>query len=250
MYDGAFFLIPEGKYNGIDNNPLITVSGLTRYYHLGASEVHALEGVDLTVLRGEFLSIVGASGSGKSTLLNLIGGLDTATSGDIETPAGRLNEMTSKELAYYRAHSIGMIFQSFNLIPHRTALSNVELALMFNGTPYNERYEKSAAILTRLGLADRLHHRPDDLSGGEQQRVAVSRALVKNPEILLADEPTGNLDKENSTAIAEILSDWNRSGGTVIMVTHNIDLAYDYSGRVLKMDYGRIIESPESLKGV
>ena len=240
----------EVKDYRAENRPLITVSGLTRCYRLGASEVHALDGVDLTVARGEFVSIVGASGSGKSTLLNLIGGLDTPTSGEILTLAGKLTEMTSKELAYYRAHSIGMIFQSFNLIPHRTALSNVELALMFNDTSYRERYEKSVAILSRLGLADRLHHRPDDLSGGEQQRVAVARALVKNPEILLADEPTGNLDKENSTAIAEIIADWNKSGGTVIMVTHNTDLAFKHSGRVLKMDYGRIIESSESLKGV
>ena len=220
---------------------IVSVSDLKRYYHFGASIIRAIDGVDLSIEKGEFVSIVGASGSGKSTLLNLIGGLDTPDSGEITTPAGILSELTSKQLANYRARSIGMIFQSFNLIAHRTALANVELALMFNHISPGDRAGKSKEILERLGLGDRLYHRPDDLSGGEQQRVAIARALVKNPVVLLADEPTGNLDKDNSTAILEVISGWNKGGGTVIMVTHNTDLAVKYSDKVLKMDYGRFV---------
>jgi putative ABC transport system ATP-binding protein len=222
-------------------SPLISTSSLTKRFRLGGSEIWALKGVDLAVRKGEFLSLVGASGSGKSTLLNLIAGLDTPTAGTINVPAGNLGTLSSRDLARYRARFVGMIFQSFNLVSHRTALTNVELALYFTDVDPHDRTTLAADMLSRLGLGDRLHHRPADLSGGEQQRVAVARALVKNPEILLADEPTGNLDRDNSLAIAEILAGWNRQGGTVVMVTHNLDLAAKYSHRVLRMDYGNLV---------
>lgn len=202
----------------------------------------AVNGVEFSLERGEFLAIVGASGSGKTTLLNLIGGLDRPTSGEIITEYGSLKDMNAKNLARYRADYIGMVFQSFNLIHHRSALANVELALYFTTLSAKERRSKAQNILDRLGLGERLNHKPDDLSGGEQQRVAIARALVKNPRLLLADEPTGNLDRENSERICSLISDWNREGGTVVLVTHNLELAEKYAHRILKMDYGRIVE--------
>ncbi|MCX6639340.1 MAG: ABC transporter ATP-binding protein [bacterium] len=225
---------PEPEY-------IVETAGLKRYFHLGGSEVRALDGVDLRVARGEFVSIVGASGSGKSTLLNLLAGLDHPTSGSIQTTDGQLTTMSPGQLARYRAFEIGLIFQSFNLIAHQTALINVEMALLFLGVAKKERQRRSIEVLTRLGLGDRLHHRPDDLSGGEQQRVAVARALVKNPKLMLADEPTGNLDKDNSRAIIQVLAEWNQQGGTVILVTHNLDLARQHSQRLLQMDFGKMV---------
>ncbi len=222
--------------------PLICVTELMKHYRLGGSEVRALDGVSLCVHPGEFLSIVGASGSGKSTLLNLLAGLDTPTAGSIKVPEGELSAMSSRRLALYRAQDIGMVFQAFNLVAHRTALGNVELGLLFSPLPRKERQAQAREMLARLGLEKRLQHRPYDLSGGEQQRVAIARALVKNPRLLLADEPTGNLDKKNAQAIAEIIAQWNRGGGTVILVTHNLELAQKYSHRLLKMDYGKFVE--------
>jgi putative ABC transport system ATP-binding protein len=220
---------------------IISAIDLKKYYQLGGSEVRAVDGIDLTVKKGEFISIVGASGSGKSTLLNLLAGLDTPTSGTITVPAGNLNRMNQHQLAHYRAHQVGMVFQSFNLVPHRTALANVELALLFLNIAKSERLRKARNVLEQLGLADRLHHRPADLSGGEQQRVAIARALVKNPQILLADEPTGNLDRDNSFAIIQLIWEWNRTSGTVILVTHNLELAEKYSAKILRMNYGKFV---------
>ncbi|RJP75407.1 MAG: ABC transporter ATP-binding protein [Candidatus Zixiibacteriota bacterium] len=233
-----------------DNITLLTASSLARHYRFGSSLVKALDGVDLDVRRGEFLGIVGASGSGKSTLLNLLGGLDTPTAGAIRTAEGDLNRMNPRRLARYRATEVGMIFQSFNLVPHRSALGNVELALYFLDVPLRRRRALAAEMLTRVGLADRLEHRPADLSGGEQQRVAIARALVKNPALLLADEPTGNLDRDATHMIGDILADWNRGGGTVIMVTHNLDLARARAHRVLRMDYGRFVAEDLSAGGL
>ena len=219
---------------------IITAENLKKYYRLGSSEVKALDGIDLAIENGEFLSVAGASGSGKSTLLNLIAGLDRPTSGQIITQSGPLNEMSSKRVARYRAEEIGMVFQSFNLIPHLSAQANVEMALYFTKIDRAERRNKAADILTKLGLGERRQHKPADLSGGEQQRVAIARALVKNPQILFADEPTGNLDRESSKMVAEILLDWKKQGYTVVMVTHNIDLAEKVSDRIVEMDYGKI----------
>jgi putative ABC transport system ATP-binding protein len=221
---------------------MISIESLNRHYQLGGSQVRAVDGVDFSLENGEFLAVLGASGSGKTTLLNLIGGLDRPTSGEIITEHGALTNMNSKSLAKYRADYVGMVFQSFNLIHHRTALSNVELALFFNSESNRDRRGKAKEMLIRLGLGDRIDHKPDDLSGGEQQRVAIARALVKNPKLLLADEPTGNLDRENSEIICDVISEWNRKGGTVIFVTHNRDLAENYAHRILRMDYGKIVE--------
>jgi putative ABC transport system ATP-binding protein len=189
--------------------------------------------------------VVGASGSGKSTLLNIMAGLDTPTSGKVEIENKSLYALTRRELAGYRAHKVGMIFQSFNLIAHYTALQNVETALYFNQTPHRERKAQAAAILDKLGLSDRLTHRPADLSGGEQQRVAIARAIVKNPEILFADEPTGNLDSDNALQIMQLLKELNQGGLTIVMVTHNLEMASEYAHTVVRMHYGRLVEGGE-----
>ncbi len=227
----------------------IATTNLTRHYRRGRSEVRALEGVSLQVERGEFLALVGASGSGKSTLLNLLAGLDTPTSGQIDIEGVLLGSLSRRALSRYRALRVGMIFQSFNLIPHHTALRNVELAMYFNETPAPERRIRAHTILTRLGLEDRLDHRPADLSGGEQQRVAIARALVKNPDLLLADEPTGNLDRENAALIADLISGLNREGLTVIVATHDQAMAQSHAHRVLRMEYGRILSGTRTEAG-
>jgi putative ABC transport system ATP-binding protein len=219
---------------------LIT-SDLHRHYRRGPQTVHALDGVTLSIGRGEFVGVVGSSGSGKTTLLNLLAGLDTPTSGYVAIDGVSLASMSRRQLARYRARRIGMIFQSFNLIPHYTALQNVETALYFNETPPARRRLLAAAILEQLGLSDRVEHRPADLSGGEQQRVAVARAIVKKPEILFADEPTGNLDFENSQQIASLLSDLNSAGLTIIMVTHNLEMAQERAHRTIRMQFGHIL---------
>ncbi len=229
-------------------SPQVCAVGLKRYYRSGIQEVRALDGVSLSVAQGEFIALVGASGSGKSTLLNLLGGLDTPTSGQIRVPDGDLSIMPPRQLARYRARDVGMIFQTFNLVPHRSAQANVELALYFLDVKPRDRSRRAAQILGQLGLKDRLHHRPADLSGGEQQRVAVARALVKNPTVLLADEPTGNLDRDNAQAITEIIADWNRRGGTVIMVTHNLSLAEKHAHRILKMEYGKFVDNTDDAR--
>lgn len=218
----------------------IMTSGLCRYYRRGDHEIRAVDDIDLAIQRGEFLAVVGASGSGKSTLLNLLAGLDTPTKGHIEVAGQRLDRLSRRDLSRYRAEKVGMMFQTFNLLASRTALANVELALYFNQISRHKRRERAKDILCRLGLADRMDHRPVDLSGGEQQRVALARALVKRPKILCADEPTGNLDQENSEAIAALLAELNRDGLTVLMVTHDLELAERTAGRIVRMHYGRI----------
>jgi putative ABC transport system ATP-binding protein len=228
---------------------MLRIRELTKVYEMGHQQIRALDGVDLDVRPGEFLRVIGASGSGKSTLLNLIAGLDTPTSGRIETPDGVLSEMSSRELAGFRARRVGMVFQTFNLIPHRSALQNVELALLFSGVARAERTRRAAEMLERLGLADRLTHRPADLSGGEQQRVALARALVKQPDMLLADEPTGNLDRDTSTGIARLFDELNRGGLTVLLVTHDLELAADSAHRTLRMHYGRITGEEHGTRG-
>ncbi len=224
---------------------IIRTEGLCRWYRRGPQEVRAVDGVDVGVAEGEFLAIIGASGSGKSTLLNLIAGLDTPTSGGIEFRGVPLGSLSRRDLAGYRAKRIGMMFQSFNLVHHWNALENVELALYFNGCPVRERRARAAAMLERLGLAGRMDHRPADLSGGEQQRVALARALVKGPELLLADEPTGNLDRGNADHIMSLLAGLNAGGLTIVMVTHDVDIARRSAGRIVRMHYGRIEAEPD-----
>jgi putative ABC transport system ATP-binding protein len=220
---------------------------LRRHYKRGQHVVRALDGVDLAISEGDFLAVVGASGSGKSTLLNLLAGLDTPTSGHIEVAGRRLDAMSTRALADYRGRRVGVIFQTFNLLPHQTALRNVEMALYFDDTPRSERRRNAARALERLGLGDRLEHRPLDLSGGEQQRVAVARALVKRPQVLLADEPTGNLDQKNARDIVNILCELNREGMTIVLVSHDVDTATRIAGRVIRMHYGRTadLERPQ-----
>jgi putative ABC transport system ATP-binding protein len=229
--------------NAMSETAWMQTFDLCRYYRRGPQEVRAVDEVTLAVERGEFLGIVGSSGSGKSTFLNLLAGLDTPTSGRIEVEGVALESLSRSDLAAYRARRIGMVFQSFNLIAHYTALKNVEMALYFNETPKRERQTRAAEMLGRLGLGDRLDHRPADLSGGEQQRVAIARALVKRPEILFADEPTGNLDQENTDQMAALLAELNRDNLTVVLVTHDIELARRSAGRIVRMHYGRLVEN-------
>jgi len=222
---------------------MIRTTEVCRHYTRGPQVIKAVDTVSVAIAEREFVAVVGSSGSGKSTLLNLLAGLDSPTAGTIEFKGTTLNTLSRRSLSQYRAKSVGIMFQSFNLIYHRTALENVELALYFNGCPFRERRATASAMLERLGLADRMTHRPADLSGGEQQRVALARALVKKPEILLADEPTGNLDQDNAWQIMELLTDLNRQELTVIIVTHDLDIAGQYAHRLIRMHYGRVVES-------
>ncbi|MBU8934795.1 MAG: ABC transporter ATP-binding protein [candidate division Zixibacteria bacterium] len=223
------------------NKSWLQTFDLCRYYQRGIHEVRAIDRVNLSLSQGEFLAVVGSSGSGKSTLMNLIAGLDSPTSGQVEVAGEVLSDLSRRELSAYRAKRIGMVFQSFNLLPHRTAIENVELALYFNHTPRDQRRDLAEAILIRLGLADRMDHKPSDLSGGEQQRVALARALVKKPEILLADEATGNLDKDNTQSIAELLTELNAGGLSIVLVTHDLDLAQQVAERTILMSYGCVV---------
>jgi putative ABC transport system ATP-binding protein len=203
--------------------------------------VAALQDISLTFEEGIFTAVTGASGSGKSTLLNLLGGLDTPTSGTIEIEGRKISEMSREELARFRRSGVGMIFQSFNLIPGFSALENVALPLVFSGTARKERRERAREGLVRVGLEARAEHRPSELSGGEQQRVAIARALVNRPRVLLADEPTGNLDSRTSREIVTLLAELNRIQGlTVIMVTHEETLAREFAVRGVRLCDGRV----------
>lgn len=221
---------------------LIRIQNLKKIYVKGSVRVEALRSVSLTVESGAFVSIVGRSGSGKSTLLNLVGGLDTATSGDIHILQNDLTRMSSSALAHHRRFTVGMVFQSFNLIPSRTALDNVVLALAFGGVPRRQRKSRAADLLNTVGLSGRLDHTPGELSGGEAQRVAIARALANRPKILLADEPTGNLDSRTSVEIIDLLRKLNEEGLTVLMVTHDEGSAEAVSDRVVHFLDGQIID--------
>ena len=223
--------------------PILQTQNLCKAYQKGSVEVNALHAVSFEVREGEFVSIVGRSGSGKSTLLNLIGGLDTASSGEIRVRSKDLTRMKRQELALHRRKTVGMVFQSFNLIPSRTALENVTLALAFGGMRRRDRKPKAVDILTRVGLSDRSDHKPGELSGGEAQRVAIARALVNEPSILLADEPTGNLDSSTASEIVELLQKLNRRQGvTVLMVTHDETSASAVSHRLFRLLDGKIVD--------
>ncbi|MEO6224133.1 MAG: ABC transporter ATP-binding protein [Vicinamibacterales bacterium] len=215
---------------------------LSRHYQMGRSLVKALDNLTLEVNPGKFLALVGTSGSGKSTLLNLIGGLDQPTSGTLDVNGRDLAKLTRDELSLHRRNTVGMIFQSFNLVPSMTASQNVALALMFAGVPPAERNARASELLQAMGLGDRQHHRPKELSGGEQQRVAVARALANQPPVLLADEPTGNLDSRTSREIMDLIKTLNERGGkTVILVTHDAALAAAYARRTITLLDGHVI---------
>jgi putative ABC transport system ATP-binding protein len=222
--------------------PLIETRELTRIYQMGANQVAALDRVTMGVDEGEFVAIQGTSGSGKSTLLNLLGGLDKPTSGDVFFDSNALAPLTKKQMARYRRFSVGMIFQNFNLIPTMTAAENVRLALAFGGMRGVERRDRAATLLGRVGLRDRMDHRPAEMSGGEQQRVAIARALANKPRVLLADEPTGNLDSTRARELLTLLREMvDGDRLTVLLVTHDHELASTYANRIIMMKDGRVV---------
>jgi predicted ABC-type transport system involved in lysophospholipase L1 biosynthesis ATPase subunit len=219
----------------------IRIVDLTKSYGAGAAPVFALRGVTVDIERGERVALLGKSGSGKSTLLNLLGGLDRPSAGSLAVAGRDLGRLGGRDLARFRSETVGMIFQSFNLIPSRTALDNVELPMVFAGRNRRERRAEAARALEAVGLGERLSHRPAQLSGGESQRVAVARALVNHPEILLADEPTGNLDSATAREVIElILSHVESHGTTLILVTHDEELAATCTSRVLRLKDGQL----------
>ena len=219
--------------------PIIRVRDLHREYEMGAEVVRALDGVDLEIFPNEYVAIMGPSGSGKSTMMNLIGCLDTPSSGEYWLAGHEVSTMSDDELARIRNQEIGFVFQTFNLLPRASALHNVELPLIYAGVKARVRRENARDALERVGLADRTHHKPNELSGGQRQRVAIARALVNNPSILLADEPTGNLDSVTSEDIMSVFADLHAQGQTVIMVTHEPAIAA-HAHRVVTLKDGRV----------
>jgi predicted ABC-type transport system involved in lysophospholipase L1 biosynthesis ATPase subunit len=219
----------------------IRAADLTKAYGSATAPVYALRGLSLEIERGERVALLGKSGSGKSTLLNLVGGLDHATSGSLHVAGHDLAGLSRRELARFRSATVGMIFQSFNLILSRTALENVELPMIFAGRSPRERRASAREALESVGLGERLHHRPTEMSGGENQRVAVARALVNRPEIVLADEPTGNLDSDTAQAVISLILDHvQRHGATLVLVTHDEELAATCTDRIIRLKDGRL----------
>jgi putative ABC transport system ATP-binding protein len=223
----------------VPDDAVIVVRGITREYAMGAETVRALRGVDLTIRRNEFVAIMGPSGSGKSTLMNVIGCLDTPTSGDYWLNGHRVSELSDDRLARIRNKEIGFVFQTFNLLPRATALQNVELPMVYAGMAARERRRAAETALERVGLGDRMLHRPNELSGGQRQRVAIARALVNNPSIILADEPTGNLDSVTSGEILALFERLHDEGQTIILVTHEHDIAA-HARRQVHLKDGRV----------
>ena len=223
----------------VDSGIVIRTEALAKVYQMGAEEVHALRGVDLEIHKGEYVAIMGPSGSGKSTLMNLIGCLDSPSSGRYWLAGRLVSELDDDELAYIRNKEIGFVFQTFNLLPRATALHNVELPLIYNGTPAEERVERAKKALERVDLTPRMNHKPNELSGGQRQRVAIARALVNNPSIVLADEPTGNLDSKTGEEIMNLFENLHGQGNTIILVTHEMDIA-QHAHRVIFIRDGKI----------
>ena len=230
----------------VDAGMVIKTEGLAKVYEMGAEQVHALSGVDLEIRKGEYVAIMGPSGSGKSTLMNLIGCLDSPSSGKYWLAGRLVSELDDDELAYIRNKEIGFVFQTFNLLPRATALHNVELPLIYNGTPAEERIEKAKKALERVDLTSRMSHKPNELSGGQRQRVAIARALVNSPSIVLADEPTGNLDSKTGEEIMALFKNLHSQGNTIILVTHEHDIAQN-AHRIIFIRDGKIA-SDEAVK--
>ncbi len=220
---------------------LIEIHDLTKVYRVGQEDVHALRGVSLKVDKGEYVAIMGPSGSGKSTLMNLVGCLDTPSSGSYLLNGQEVARMTDDELAAIRNREIGFVFQTFNLLPRTTAVSQVELPLVYSGVSKKERYARAVESLRAVGLGDRMAHHPNELSGGQRQRVAVARALINRPSILLADEPTGNLDSKTGADIMALFDRLNRDGNTIILVTHEEDIAA-HARRIVRLLDGKVLE--------
>jgi putative ABC transport system ATP-binding protein len=231
----------------VDAGIVIRTENLVKTYEMGAEQVHALQGVDLEICKGEYVAIMGPSGSGKSTLMNLIGCLDSPTSGRYWLAGRLVSELDDDELAYIRNKEIGFVFQTFNLLPRATALHNVELPLIYNGTPAEERIEKAKLALQRVDLTARMSHKPNELSGGQRQRVAIARALVNDPSIVLADEPTGNLDSKTGEEIMGLFANLHRQGNTIILVTHEMDIA-QHAHRVIYIRDGKIASDEKIVK--
>ena len=227
---------------------LISLKNIYKIYNVGGEEVRALDGIDLAIESNDYLAIMGPSGSGKSTLMNMIGCLDTPTSGKYEFEGEMVQIMDDSQLASIRNRKIGFVFQTFNLLPKATAQHNVEIPLVYANVPKSERMRIATDALKSVGLSDRLHHRPNELSGGQRQRVAIARALVNSPSIILADEPTGNLDSKSGSEIMAILDDLHEAGNTIILVTHEDNIA-QHAHRIISLFDGKIVkDSKQQIK--
>ncbi|MDW8327614.1 MAG: ABC transporter ATP-binding protein [Anaerolineales bacterium] len=226
------------------SQPFIRITGLRKSFIMGRETVHALAGVDLEVERNSFSAVIGPSGSGKSTLLYLIGGLDRPTAGRIEVDGNVLDDLDENQLAQYRRRTVGFVFQSFNLIASMTALENVMFPMRFRRSSIAHRRERAFELLRLVGLADRAYHRPTELSGGQQQRVAIARALVNDPQLILADEPTGNLDSHSGALVLQLLADLHRQGRTVLLVTHDPRLTR-FADNIIRLLDGRVVSAEE-----
>ena len=227
------------------NGELIRLEGLKKYYKLGTQIIKALRGIDLSITKNEYVAIMGSSGSGKSTLMNILGCLDTPTAGRYFLNGKDVSKLSEDKLAEIRNKEIGFVFQTFNLLPKYDALENVALPLIYAGVKKGERLKRAAELLELVGLKDRMHHKPNELSGGQRQRVAIARAMVNHPSIILADEPTGNLDSKTSEDIMRLFSDIHKQGNTIILVTHEPDIA-EFAERIIKLKDGKIEDDSQN----